>query len=221
MLEMLIVIAVIAIVVSIVIPNLISSRIEANESAALATLRQIGTAQAHCRTSGFIDVNGNGTGEFAFIGELSGRVGVRTDEVGGVGSAVLRPSLLTVPEQLAGTMLRSGYYYRMYLPGGTLQPQGEASAGGGSGVSVNALSAEVMWCCYAWPASHGISGHRTLFLNQRGDVLATRNSARRYSGTTNMPPGSAAFLFGSSGHMASSVAANATGLDGQFWLVIG
>ena len=72
LIELMIVVAIIAIIASIAIPNLLSARLNANESAAIATLKTISSAQAQCQASGVIDANNNGAGEFGYFGELSG-----------------------------------------------------------------------------------------------------------------------------------------------------
>ena len=104
---------------------------------------------------------------------------------------------------------------------GAKQIAGSVAAGGASGVTIGAANAEVMWSCYAWPSSYGNSGKRTFFVNQAGDVLACRNATQRYNGTTKTPGGTAAFLTGVTGAtMASTLAANATGLDNERWIVV-
>ena len=77
LIELMIVVAIIAIIASIAIPNLLSARLNANESAAIATLKNISSAQAQCQASGVIDVNNNGAGEYGFFGELSGAIATR------------------------------------------------------------------------------------------------------------------------------------------------
>ena len=77
LLELMIVIAVIAIIAAIAIPNLLAARLNAHEAAAVSTLRNIATAQSQIQTSSRIDVDNDGTGEFAFFRELSGAYGVR------------------------------------------------------------------------------------------------------------------------------------------------
>ncbi len=60
LIELMIVVAIIAIIASIAIPNLLSARLNANESAAIATLKNILAAQAQAQASGIIDANFNG-----------------------------------------------------------------------------------------------------------------------------------------------------------------
>ena len=77
LIELMIVVAIIAIIASIAIPNLLSARLNANESAAIATLKNISSGQSQCQASGVIDANSNGQGEYGFFGELSGRTAIR------------------------------------------------------------------------------------------------------------------------------------------------
>lgn len=220
--ELMIVVAIIAIIASIAIPNLLSSRTIANESAAIATLRSIASSQAQCRSSAAIDTNGNGSGEYGFLAELSGATGVRSDESGGVSTQRITPAVLS--GAFGGVqnsrITRSGYLFQMFLPSSAAAPLTEAAAGGGAGVSVAAAESEILWSCYAWPASRGNSGRRAFFVNQWGEVLSCSNDVARYNGL--LGPGGTAAVLGTVGgaNMASSIAANATGQDGEVWRVV-
>jgi hypothetical protein len=120
-----------------------------------------------------------------------------------------------------GRVMRSGYFFQMYLPSATLAFTGEAAAGGGGGVSIDATNAEVLWACYAWPTSFGNSGKRTFFINQAGDVLACPNNTARYNGTTKVPtPGSSAYVAAGS-LMSGTPAINMTcPFDTERWTVV-
>ena len=222
LIELMIVVAIIAIIASIAIPNLLSARLNANESAAIATLKNISSAQAQCQASGVIDANGNGQGEYGFFAELSGQAGVRNDQVGGIGTARISPPVLSGAFGKVATarVMRSGYFFQMYLPSATVGFTAEAAAGGGSGVSIDASNAEVLWGVYAWPTSYGNSGKRAFFINQAGDVLACPNAVARYNGTTKVPAaGTAAFI--AAGSLMSGTVCIAT-LDtvGERWTVV-
>ena len=80
---------------------------------------------------------------------------------------------------------------------------------------------EVLWACYAWPASFGNSGKRTFFINQSGDVLQAQNQATRYSGPSAVPASTAVMLSAATlkTSMNHSIAVNSLGADGQFWTV--
>ncbi len=222
LIELMIVVAIIAIIASIAIPNLLSARLNANESAAIATLKNISSAQAQAQASGVIDSNNNGAGEYGFFAELSGGVPVRNDEAGGVGTERVSPPVLSgaFANVVGARVMRSGYLFQMFLPSAAMAATAENATGGAAGVSISASNSEVLWCAYAWPSSFGNSGKRTFFVNQAGDVLSCRNNTQRYSGTANPALGNAAFLSGTAGTMGNTVAANNTGIDLERWIVV-
>ncbi len=117
LIELMIVIAIIAIIAAIAIPNLLAARLAANETAAIATLRNIVSAQAQFQQSAKADTDNDGTGEYGGFLELSGAIPGRII-VGGVAS-VLVPPVLSGSFRILnanGEVSRSGYFFRMYLP---------------------------------------------------------------------------------------------------------
>jgi hypothetical protein len=206
-----------------VVPDeaIVNPRMFANESAAIATLKNICSAQAQCQASAVIDTNGNGAGEYGFFGELSGAVAVRSDGKGGVGERKITPPVLSraFANVTAARVQRSGYVFQIFLPDQNALPAAEAATGGSAGVAVDSRLAEVVWCCYAWPASP-TSGLRAFFVNQASDVLACDNADGRYQGNEQPPAPTAAFAAGTTGKMDSKIAANGPGLDGQRWIVV-
>ena len=219
LIELMIVVAIIAIIASIAIPNLLSARLNANESAAIATLKNISSAQAQCQASGTIDVNNNGAGEYGFFGELSGATITR----GGT-TKISPPVMSNAFGNVANSqVVRSGYIFQMYLPDATGAGVSEVATGGdaANAQGVDPIKAEVLWCTYAWPSAFGNSGKRTFFVNQSGDVLSSKNNqAAPYNGTTTVPAVTAAFINGSSGTLECKVAANTLALDGEIWVVV-
>jgi prepilin-type N-terminal cleavage/methylation domain-containing protein len=219
LIELMIVVAIIAIIASIAIPNLLSARLNANESAALATLKNISSAQSQCQASGVIDVNNNGAGEYGFFGELSGKTAVRA------GTQTISPPVLsTAFGNVANRqVVRSGYIFQMYLPNlaGVGCPEDLTGGDTANAAGVEPAQAETLWCCYAWPVVQGNSGKRSFFVNQGGDVLSTNhNGGTAYSGTTTPPAFSAAFVGTASAFMSVAVAANTLGQDGLIWTVV-
>jgi prepilin-type N-terminal cleavage/methylation domain-containing protein len=221
LIELMIVVAIIAIIASIAIPNLLAARLNANESAAIATLKNISSSQAQCQASGVIDDNSNGAGEFGYFGELSGADFVRAG--GGISTTErITPPVLSSAfgNVINGEVVRSGYVFKMFLPGATTPFQEEAAGGGATAGEVSPAQAEVLWCCYAWPTSYGNSGKRAFFVNQSGDVLGCRNSLQQYNGSVKRPtPGTAAYL-SSGATMASTIASNTVAQDGETWVVV-
>jgi prepilin-type N-terminal cleavage/methylation domain-containing protein len=220
LIELMIVVAIIAIIASIAIPNLLSARLNANESAAIATLKNISSAQSQCQASAVIDVNNNGAGEYGFFGELSGKTAVRAAT-----QTISPPVLSTAFGNVANSQVtRSGYIFQMYLPTATATGVTEAATGGdaANAQGVDASQAETLWCCYAWPAVQGNSGKRSFFVNQGGDVLSTNHNGLTtpYNGTTTPPAYNAAFSATASAFMGMAVAANTVGQDGGRWTVV-
>jgi prepilin-type N-terminal cleavage/methylation domain-containing protein len=184
LIELMIVVAIIAIIASIAIPKLMSARLAANEAAAIATLRSVSSAQAQVQSSGAIDTDADGAGEYGYFAELAGAVALR-GSAGGLPAAgnpltdILSPSILpsafgTVTNSLVN---RSGYYFQMWLPDATFQGVAEDPTGGSviGFAGINANNNEIMWACYAWPMNVGNTGNRAFFVNQEGDLLQCQN----------------------------------------------
>jgi len=196
LIELMIVVAIIAIIASIAIPNLLSARLNANETAAIATLRNLSSAQAQFQAGAKIDVDEDGSGEFGYFGELSGAVAVRGPN-GGTLAAIDPPVLSAAFRTVNNSVVtRSGYVFAMFLPDANGVGQSEAASGGASGVTLDSDNCETTWCCYAWPANFGTSGNRVFFVNQQGDVIQTNNQGANqgYSSVSTAPEPDAAFL---------------------------
>ncbi len=202
LIEMLIVVAVIAVIAVIAVPNLLSARLSANETAAIATLRNVHSAQMQFQGQGFNDNDSDGEGEYGFFGELSALVEPRVN--GGLAADVIQPPALSGSFQNlqdnglgAGVITRTGYIYQLYLPGVGGDPVPEDPLGGPGGGVIDDDLAEVIWCCYAWPVAKDNTGTRVFVVNQAGDVLTSDNSVQDYSGPEGGPAGLAAYSGGS------------------------
>src|SRR5215475_12180252 len=114
LIELMIVVAIIAIIASIAIPNLLSARVSANESAAIATLRSLSSAEAQVQAASAIDVDTDGAGEYGYFAELAGTVNRRG------GTTPITPPCLSgsFGNVAASRVTRSGYLFQMYLPDG-------------------------------------------------------------------------------------------------------
>ena len=211
LIELMIVIAIIAIIAAIAIPNLLAARLSANETASIATLRNIVSAQAQFQQGAKADTDADGTGEYGGFIELSGAAGGRM-------AATLIPPVLSGSFRILnanGEVSRSGYFFRMHLPGPATPGEGvtEPQVGYADDGSLDADIVETTWCCYSWPVNYNQSGNRTFFTNQAGDVVSTEAAA--YSGTANGPPSDAAFQ--AAGTITGSVAIGVAGSDGNTW----
>lgn len=219
LLELLVILVILAILVTIALPNFLRSKLDADETAALATVRQIVQSQMLFANRKEADLNGNGTGEYGTFGEMSGNVAVRAASGGTryMDPGAINPSFRAISP--IGEMVRNGYYYRLYLPGSAGEGILELP-GGGADASVSADLADSTWCIYAWPQRHGVTGRRTFFSNQSGDITSTDDP--RYSGPgAPLPAGGAFAEPGPAGNINGLVAVNELGRDGNTWRVEG
>jgi len=215
LIELMIVTAIIAIIASIAMPNLISARGTTNETAAIATLRQVLSAQAQIQASSQIDVDGDGAGEFGTFGELSG-----ADPLRGTASLLVPPTLSGAFANVQGSRVtRSGYFFQLWLPGAAGAGVAEDPTGGMSvATAVDAGLCASIWCAYAWPINRRASGNRAFFINQSGNLLQCANNVAQYSGAAVAPAFDAAFA--TAGTLTGSVAVNTIGQDLERWTTV-
>jgi type IV pilus assembly protein PilA len=229
LIELMIVIAIIAIVAAIAIPRLLSARIAANESAAIATLRSVSTAQAQVQSSNAIDTDADGAGEFAYFAELAGTVprrisnGVPAVPAAGAAIDLLVPPILgSAFGTLTGSRVsRQGYLFQMWLPGPTAGGLIAGIAEDATGGKVAApfpdpSNGQAMWCCYAWPVDRTRTGNRAFFVNQYGDLLQCLNrSGTVFTNTTSVPTFDDAYA--TVGSMGSAVRVGTANAAGHIW----
>ena len=214
LIELMIVVAIIALIAAFAIPALLRARLTANESGAIAGLRSLVANQAQFQGVAVVDQNNNGTGEYGVYSELAGAVLPRQDTNGN------QPARRSAGEFCSaifgvidanGNASKSGYLYHMFLPGVGINDWGWAELNGGSTLSDQANGAqcatgttgaditaqENYYSCYAWPVSRGRSGNRTFCVNVDGTIYQTSNDASAvtvYGGATGGPVAGAAFI---------------------------
>lgn len=71
LIELMIVVAIIAIIAAIAIPNLLRSRMSANEANAAGAMRIISTGEVGFQTAGFVDSDGDGVGDYGTLAQLA------------------------------------------------------------------------------------------------------------------------------------------------------
>jgi len=183
LIELMIVVAIIAIIAAIAIPGLLRSRLGTNETSAIGSLKSLSTSQAQFQSQAVVDQDGDGTGEFGWLGELAGTAQCRVSSIQQNASPFIA-AILGV--RVAGGMAqKSGYVFRVSLPGAAAALTETATDSTPEPVDTAAANnQEVRWGCYAWPNTRTQSGNRAFFVNQSGDVYATPNTAagQLYSG---------------------------------------
>ena len=228
LIELMIVVAIIAIIASIAIPKLLTARLAANESAAISTLRSISSAQAQLQSSAAIDSDSDGGGEYGYLGELAGTDPVRVDDgtggvvLGTVGTDEIEPPMLSSQfgDVTASVVTRSGYCFQIFLPAAANTGLTEAAGGGMGATAVDPDNSEIFWAAYAWPLDDGQTGNRAFFINQEGDLLQFNNRIDTpYSGAAAGPDWDAAFTNGATATdgMGAQIAAGAQGEDNNTW----
>lgn len=71
LIELMIVVAIIAIIAAIAIPNLLRSRMSANEASTAGAMRTISTGQVAFQTAAFVDQDGDGVGDYGTLAQLA------------------------------------------------------------------------------------------------------------------------------------------------------
>ena len=232
LIELMIVVAIIAIIAAIAVPNLLSARLAANESNAIATLRNVVSAQAQFQQMSVIDTDADGTGEYGFFGDLSGQYTL--DSHGGpANSNTLVPPVLAGSFRnvdAAGLLDKGGYQFKIWLPDTTgvgLAEDGTATDGGQP--AVDADMCELAYCCYAWPANFGSTGNRSFFVNQQGEIMFTTQAVLNaagtpYSGASSAPAADAAFDTTDTNYVAGGITGSKTNganaADGETWVTL-
>jgi len=169
-----------AMVAAIAIPSMHAARLKANESAALTSLRSIYTAEETFRTSVIRDADGDGEGEYAFIGELLG-----DPRPGEQGARAHRALMSGQWLRKKGDFIRGGYRFRAYLPAEDGSPIGENAEASRLG-RVDGDLAETVMVVLAWPVSRGITGERAFYMDASGRIYACGDGV--YSKDAAPPP---------------------------------
>lgn len=191
-----------------VLPRIVQERIRQGEMAAHASGRNFVSAHAQVQVSARIDTDRDGTGEYGGFLEMSGALPGRMEK------ALIPPVLARRFQRLNehGEVEARGYLFRIYLPDPSGVGIGEPQEGFTRDSGVDPDLAETTWCCYAWPVEYGVTGQKTFFMNQSGDMLATDDA--EYSGAGSGPRADAAFQ---EPFITAPAAVGSRGQDGNEW----
>lgn len=238
LIELMIVVAIIAIIAAIAIPSLLRARISANEGSAIGSLRTLSTSQAQFQSNVAVDQDVDGIGEHGLFNELAGAGSIRActlNAATGAFTATRRPPLS--PGYISRAFYtgptvtysqKSGYRFRIMLPASAAAIVTDAAGtlGVSDGVSDNANVQENNWIAYAWPNSWRTSGVRCFAVDQAAEVATAPNAQAAtfyYNGATeptfdnamtNSPAVATASGF-------NPLALQITATDGQGWTPAG
>ena len=171
LIELMIVVAIIAIIAAIAIPGLLRARISANEGSASAGLRSMASAETNFAKSATVDQDSDGTGEHGVLRELTGDATLRGKTLK---LKVTDLSAALTPAQATNYASKSGYYFQIFLPGGVTDQTTSVTATLMTGSAVQ--QQENRWICYGWPATYRSSGIRAFVCDQSAEVYASANT---------------------------------------------
>jgi prepilin-type N-terminal cleavage/methylation domain-containing protein len=228
--ELLVVVAVIAIVASVAIPRMLGAKLSANETSAIAVMRAIVAAQMQAQTANSIDSDADGLAEFAYLGELAGTVPARKS-IGGVpgpgvvGVDELAPSALiaALGRISNGMASRAGYHFRLFLSDNAGAGVPEDPNGGKTVAPFpDPNFGETTWCAYGWPIEASTTGNKCYFVNQEGMILETANrGAGAYTGSVGGPAFDAVFTVAADMTSPISTGPGAPpAVDGRSWVIV-
>ncbi len=190
LIELMIVIAIIAIIASIAIPNLLESRVTANEAAASASLKSgLFPAEVQFQAGGYQDNDADNTGEYGTIGGMAGKQPTGSNGVAKIATSTLK--LVTgglSTGAAADTMCgNAGYFFQAYAPSTTTTPAGVTTAGwveGSTGVIAAPVSGtsdsnngERYFLIGAIPQKYNDTGRRVFMICQDGQVRSPSAAA--------------------------------------------
>ncbi|WP_372368404.1 prepilin-type N-terminal cleavage/methylation domain-containing protein [Candidatus Uabimicrobium sp. HlEnr_7] len=177
LIELMIVVAIIAIIAAIAIPAFLRSKINANEGAAIASLKGIHTFQVLFQSASTIDFNANGTGEYGTMGEVSGAY-LRTLTSPGAQGITQPFCPASLQPQTDGISRKTGYSFVVFLPTSGANPITDASdtAASDTGNITDAILQETRFRSYAWPTVFNNSGLRCFAVNHNGEILIAANT---------------------------------------------
>ncbi|NOZ21453.1 MAG: type II secretion system protein [Planctomycetes bacterium] len=240
LIELMIVVAIIAVILSVAVPSVLRARMAANESAAVGNLKTIATEQVLFQSQEEVDQDWDGNGESGLLSELCGEITPRnTRAAGAVYPTYLSGKFTTAGANGNGAAEASGYFYKMFLAdtdttagddrslGGT----GNASGQGGpvfdpadSTQNIAITVQENSFVCYAWPVELGTTGSRAYVVNEIGHVYCSKMNNATYSGidvpitdysAAYAPDGSTDTWFN------NKLGSQANGNDGNLWIATG
>jgi len=155
LIELMIVVAIIAIIAAIAIPNLLRARLAANESSAIASLRTISSAQETFRSSIVKDQDADGLGEYGTLSELAGLT---------AGAGMSAPASPPFIDNQLGQGTKSGYNFVVLV----------GTQAGCTPVGATAMSApnasEIEYFAVAVPVAHQRTGNRSFILDASGVI---------------------------------------------------
>ena len=178
LIELMIVIAIIAIIAAIAIPNLLESRVSANEAAASTSLKSgVFPAEVQFASSALQDADGDNVGEYGHLAELSGNratTGSLAGKIKLLSGPLANPvSTLAITAVVPDATIRSasGYQFEALtasgaLAGGIIAERAVLYAT----VPFVVSAPEQTFMCVCMPEKRNDTGRRVFLIDQTGQL---------------------------------------------------
>lgn len=196
LIELMIVIAIIAIIAAIAIPNLMESRVTANEAAASASLKSgVFPAQVQFQAGGYQDIDADNVGEYGTLRALAGLVATSKVAANSIkllqgplatsGSWTVTGATLSSP----GSGIASGFRFYGLAPGETTPDatgqddtqvmwiEGIGAATTLATTTNTANNGEKYWVALCAPEKFGDTGRRAFLISSDGQVRSPATAA--------------------------------------------
>lgn len=158
LIEIMIILSVVSAIAILAIPNVLRSRLSANETMAINTLKYISLMQDEFGQALEQNLDNDDVGEYGSFAMLSG---AKPTAIGKMKEPYLDARF---QQETDGVVEVSGYKFKVFLPDKERMVQGRLS---------NATDEkEIFWCAFAWPTIPDESGERVFFINQSNLVFS-------------------------------------------------
>lgn len=216
LIELMIVVAIIAIIAAIAIPSLLRSRIAANETSALAGLKQLTSHEASFLQT---DADGNGVKDywtadiagFYALEDVSGYELKYIDvQMAKADDSALQGVYTWAVQPVGSGTMKTGYLYRALVTDETAIAYAQDADGDG-----NPYTNMARYGFVTYPAVYGRGGVRVLIVNEEGVVYGVDNGQ---SGA-EAPKGEYSTLGAAPGQYPASEPDTIVASGGRFWAV--
>ena len=160
LIQIMIIVSVLSAIAIVAIPNVLDSRLAANETMAMNALRYIASRQEDFRQELAHNVDNDDAGEYGTFGLLSGATPTSKGKPA-------EPPFVDERFKIAdadGIAETKGYRFRLFLPTKERRVEGR--------ISSVTDEREMFWCAYAWPVEPGKTGRRVFFISSSHRIFA-------------------------------------------------
>lgn len=188
------------------VPNIVGAGRRTSEEGAVSRLRELLWAEDQVRAANMIDRDGDGRGEYAFLGDLMGQGDARLP------NPPLQPGRFRPVSP--GVYRGEGYGFVVYLPA----VGGGATLEGGTAM-IDPARARDRWIAYAYPLEGPGAGRRLFIIDQDERICEAVLEDRNQAAPPGIPAWFAAFPPGTpaASRPFDAISDCGPGADGRSW----